>query len=410
MEQQLILSNEVLNLGASEMPPLPNYYGAGISNVVPAIFSHLARNRGSLFGKSSSEIEDLVYSVNPGIEPDLDSWFPKEATEAGQIVLLVLDGLGFSQLTRFIDELPNLSMLSQSRISSVAPTTTATALTSITTGATPAIHGLLGYRMCIGRNRVMNTLSWACSTDASEKMPDPSEVQQLAPFLSFHPKVVTKAQHQNSGFTKAHLRETEIVNYRFPSTMIDHVSDLLHQGQAFVYAYYEGIDTVAHEYGLGSSYLEELRAVDYLVGRLIASLPKGTSLLITSDHGQVEVPGLPIKIDSRILDSTKVLSGEGRFRWLHLKEGATRKVVELASEIYQQQAWILTRDQLIEGGYYGVPLENLNERSRLGDVAFIAKSDIAFFDPVDTGPYNLVCRHGSLTHDELDVPLLGYFV
>lgn len=408
MESEVVQDNGQHNSLAMDSLPLPNYHGAGISNVVPAIFSHLARSRGALFEKSYDEILDVTHNVNPGITVDLDSWFPKAGAEATQIVLLVLDGLGFSQLTSNIDQLPHLSLLSQCRISSVAPTTTATALTSITTGSAPSVHGILGYRMRFGRDKVMNTLSWACPTDRSQMVPDPQELQQVAPFLNFHPKVVTKAQYQGSGFTRAHLRETDLVDYRFPSTMISHVLNLINHDEPFVYAYYEGIDTVAHEYGLRENYLEELKAVDYLVGRLISSLPHGCALLITSDHGQVEVPGEPIKLDQKILALTDVLSGEGRFRWLHVKDLMSNRVVELAKELYDSVAWVATREQLVEGGYYGSSVENLKEKARLGDVALIARSNVAFFDPNDTGPYHLVCRHGSLTHDELDVPLLGY--
>ncbi|NNN19627.1 MAG: PglZ domain-containing protein [Acidimicrobiaceae bacterium] len=393
-----------------DRPPLPNYSGAGISNVVPAIFLHLARNRGSLFGRSLREIEEKVLTINSDITPDLESWFPYEANEASRIALLVLDGLGYSQLARFSREMPNLAGFSMQQISSVAPTTTATALTSISTGATPATHGILGYRMMFDSDKVINTLSWSFSGSSGQTAPNPEDVQPTMPFLNFRPKVVTKAQYQNSGFTRAHLRGTQMFDYRLPSTMVDHVSELLNKDEVFVYAYYEGIDTVAHEYGLGGCYIEELRVVDYLVGRLVASLPRGTLLLVTSDHGQIEVPESPIELDPMILDGTVSLSGEGRFRWLHLKNGAQEMVFEAARELYINDAWVMTKEELISGGYYGSSVKNSFEDSRLGDVALIAKSNVAFYDPLDTGPYNLVCRHGSLTQDELQVPLLSYLV
>lgn len=393
---------------SSSMPPLPNYRDAGISNLVPSIFLHLARSRGSLFGKSSQEIEDRVRNINFGVDPELESWFPKEPKEASQIVLLVLDGLGFTQLTRFWGAMPSLAGFSQIPISSVAPTTTATALTSISTGATPSTHGILGYRMRVGGDRVMNTLSWACQPGMGQQVPTPEDIQTALPFMDFNPKVVTKAQYQNSGFTKAHLRGTDIVDYRLPSTMVVHVSELLRRDVPFIYTYYEGIDTVAHEYGLGEFYLEELKAVDYFIGRLLSVLPSGASLLITADHGQVEVPDPPIVLDPKILKHTELLSGEGRFRWLHVKKGMVEDVVDLATELYGDVAWAVSKDELVEGGYYGGALDTAQESARLGDVAIIAKGDVAFYDPADTGPYNLVCRHGSLTQDELEVPLLGY--
>ncbi len=390
-----------------EMPPLPNYVDAGVSNVVPAVFLNLARSHGFLYGRSVGEIEERVHSINAGMTPDLDSWFPKEARSASQIVVFVLDGLGVRQLKRFAVNIPSLVMFDLKEISSVAPTTTATALTSICTGAVPSTHGILGYRMALGRGQVFNTLSWSTKSNPVGVPPKPEVIQPIPPFLDLSPRVVTKAQYQGSGFTKAHLRRTDVFDYRLPSTMVDHVGELLRSGEPFVYAYYEGIDTVAHEYGLHACYEEELREVDYLLGRLVAVLPAGTLLIVTSDHGQVEVPRPPIELDRTILDSTSMLSGEGRFRWLHLRSGAIAKVADLSKQLYGDVAWVLTKEELVEGGYFGSPTMTKSEFSRLGDLALISKTDVAFYDPLDTGPYNLVCRHGSLTDEELLVPLLS---
>ena len=54
---------------------------------------------------------------------------------------------------------------------------------------------------------------------------------------------------------------------------------LLAAGEPFVYAYYDGLDKVAHEHGLGEHYAEELRIVDRLVGDLIEVLPPGAVLV-----------------------------------------------------------------------------------------------------------------------------------
>jgi hypothetical protein len=43
----------------------------------------------------------------------------------------------------------------------------------------------------------------------------------------------------------------------------------------------------------------------------------------------------------------------------------------------------------------------------LGDVALVARTNVAFNDPQDVGPYVLVGRHGSLTPAEMLVPLLA---
>ena len=39
-------------------------------------------------------------------------------------------------------------------------------------------------------------------------------------------------------------------------------------------------------------------------------------------------------------------------------------------------------------------------------MALVAHEPVSFLDPADTGPYELIGRHGSLTSAEMYVPLL----
>jgi hypothetical protein len=76
-----------------------------------------------------------------------------------------------------------------------------------------------------------------------------------------------------------------------------------------------------------------------------------------------------------------------------------------SSACHGDDAWIVTREQVIKEGWFG-PLVTADASSRLGDVALVAKTDVAFIEPTDTGPYDLIGRHGSATAAELWVPLL----
>ena len=82
------------------------------------------------------------------------------------MVLLVLDGLGWNALQEHARRLPTISGMSGGAITTVVPSTTATALTSICTGLTPAQHGVLGYRMVVG-GEVLNVLRWSSHGRAS---------------------------------------------------------------------------------------------------------------------------------------------------------------------------------------------------------------------------------------------------
>jgi predicted AlkP superfamily pyrophosphatase or phosphodiesterase len=329
---------------------------------------------------------------------------PSLASEARQVVLLVLDGLGWDQMEARRGLLPTLSAMQGEPITTVAPSTTSTALTSITTGVPPGEHGIVGYRVAV-HGEVLNILRWATAAgDAHNSIP-PAKLQSLTPFLGQRPPVVTRAEFRHSGFTAAHLEPARFHGYRTMATMATEIEQLLRRSEPFVYAYYEGLDKVAHEYGLGQHYDNELTWIDHLVEQIVGRLPAHAVLVLVADHGQVEVGDNVVYLANDVLANTSMQSGEGRFRWLHARPGRARALYEAALEHHADNAWVVTRDDVVSQGWLG-PVVREAARSRLGDVAIVARTDVAFHDAQDTGPYELVGRHGSLTAAEMLVPLL----
>jgi len=218
--------------------------------------------------------------------------------------------------------------------------------------------------------------------------------------------VVSKADFGSTGFTAAHLGTSPLVEYRVPSSLALEVGRTVADGAPFVYAYYDGIDRVAHAYGLGEHYDAELVAVDHIVADIVAVLPAGAVLLVTADHGQIDVGNRVELLGAEAMAMIRFFSGEGRFRWLHARPGATADLAALLEERYGDTTWVRTRDQLIDDGWFGGPLSD-TFAARLGDVALIPFEPLAFMDPADTGENRLACRHGSLTADEMLVPLVA---
>jgi hypothetical protein len=361
-----------------DQPLLPDYGGACVVNVVPSLLEPVA---------------------------DPPDWLPAGVAGADQVVLLVLDGLGWLQLEERRSLAPTLSSMDGGAITTVAPSTTSTALTSIATGLTPGEHGVIGYRMDIAGD-VLNVLRWSVAgRDAREPIP-PDSIQGVEPFLGHRPAIVTRAEFRSSGFTQAHLEGARFNGYRVTSTLVAETARVIRENEPFVYCYYDGIDKVAHEYGIGEVYEAELAAVDRLVGDLIATLPADAALVVTADHGQLDVGDRIVRLHPDVLAHTSMQSGEGRFRWLHARPGRAEALLEAATVHHADVAWITTRDQAIADGWFG-PKVTEAARARLGDVALVARDAIAFHDPDDTGPYVLIGRHGSLTPEEMLVPLLG---
>ena len=362
----------------SERPHLPAYDRGCITNVVPALLhTH---------------------------EGEVD-WVPPTLLEADQVVLLVIDGLGWNQLQDRLHLAPTLAGLEGGPITTVAPSTTATALTSISTGLPPGEHGVMGYRIAVGAD-VLNVLRWSTDGRDARATIIPGELQPHAPFGGQRPPVLTRAEFAGSGFTLAHLDPVRFTGYRTLGTLTAELVRLARAGEPLVYAYYEGLDKVSHEYGLGAPYDEELRWIDHLVASLLDQLPAGTALAITADHGQVETGDDVMELPSDILTHVAMQSGEGRFRWLHARSGRTRALADAAASLLADHAWVRTREEAIDEGWYG-PTVTDAAAGRLGDVLLAARGTVAFYDPNDTGPYVLIGRHGSLTPDEMLVPLLA---
>lgn len=336
----------------------------------------------------------------------IPAWMPAPVEAARSVVLLVVDGLGWHQLQAHKKFLPTLSSMAGGSITTVAPTTTVTALTSITTGLAPGEHGMMGYRMDMGR-QVVQMLRWADDKGDLRTSYPPEIVQPTPPFMGSAIPVVSKAEFDSTAFTAAHLRGTRSFGWRAASSIAVTVGSLLRAGHQFVYAYYDGVDKIAHERGFGDFYEAELRTVDRLIGDIAEQLTPDSVLLVTADHGQVHVGDNTIVPHPDVVAGVSYQSGEGRFRWLHAKGGATEDVLAAAKSHYADVAWIVSRDEAIDGGWFG-PRVTDAARKRLGDVALLPFTDTSFEDAGDTGPFQLVCRHGSLTEAEVDVPLLAF--
>jgi Type I phosphodiesterase / nucleotide pyrophosphatase len=366
------------------LPPallLPDYGGACIDGLSPA------------------------FLAPPGQRP---AWLPAPLRLAQQVVLLVLDGLGWLQLQDRLATAPALAGLEGGPISSVAPTTTATALTSLALGRAPAAHGIVGYKFAVdgpsGRE-VLNVLRWSTpSGDARQFLP-PVQVQPEPAFGGRPVPVVSRSDFSGTGFSQAHQRGAREVSWVVPSSLPVLVGQLLAEGEPYVYAYYDGIDKVAHAAGLGALYDAELRAADRVVADLLSALPPGAVLAVTADHGQVDVGPRAGFVAPEVASRAALISGEARFRWLHSHPGGDDDLFECALSTYGDEAWVATRDEVLAAGVLGgIPSEQA--RARLGDVVIIPCGDNAYLDPRDAGDARLVCRHGGLSPAEVLVPLL----
>jgi hypothetical protein len=252
---------------------------------------------------------------------------------------------------------------------------------------------------------VLNVLQWR--TTSGEPGPDPVQVQPHAGFGGRRVPVVTRAAFDGTGFTQAHLRTGRFDGWDGLDDLVRRTAAAVAAGEPLVYAYYDGIDKVAHEHGLRTGALpDELAVADRLVADLLSALPPWCALAVTADHGHVHVGPEGMRDLDAVARLTAAYSGEGRFRSLHAGPGAAKRLRQVAEDAYGHEAWVLSRDELWASGLLG-PEPGPMVRGRLGDVVLLARADVAYVAPDVPREAKLIGCHGSVTADELEVPLVA---
>ncbi len=349
-----------------------------------------------------------------------------ELPAANRVCLLLVDGLGLDLLADADPaDAPFLRSLLTSgcELDAGFPSSTPISLCSLGTGRPPGEHGIVGFAMHVPPvPAVMECLGWT-RYGTAEPLIDvlpPDELQPHVPWAGLLDDataaitVVSLEEHTATGLTRAAFRGARfdpIATFADPDARGARVRTGLARGErALVYTYDSRLDTAAHASGVGSEpWRGALRAVDTVARRLLAALPAGGMLLVTGDHGGIDVPASArIDLADRADLSADVawLSGDPRARHVHARDGRQREVLA-AWRAGLGDAWtVLSRDEAIAAGLFG-PRVMDTVRPRIGDVVAIAGGTSGIFD-LRRFPWEqrLVGFHGGLSRDELKVPLL----
>jgi hypothetical protein len=330
---------------------------------------------------------------------------------APSYVVLVVDGLGEHNLRRHAAFAPYLAgLLDQHEpLTCGVPSTTATSITSLSTGLEAGQHGVVGYTSRIpGTNRLLNALTWDTTVDPEHWQPHTNALASIHAAGAVT-TVVNKAQFEGSGLTLAGQRDVDFHGIDTIWERLDAVCELAEQPGSLIYCYESDLDHTGHDKGCESAeWREVLSGVDAEAQRLRDELPAEVALLVTADHGMVDVPSsdrTEVADVPGLLDDVVLLGGEARFRHLYTRAGASDEVAQRWQAELQQRAVVLTRDDAVDRGWFGVVEDRV--RPRLGDVMVAATGSHAvlarrWFN-VET---RMVGFHGSLTPVEMTVPLL----
>ncbi|MEV1007644.1 nucleotide pyrophosphatase/phosphodiesterase family protein [Streptomyces sp. NPDC049881] len=370
----------------------------------------------------SASLADVLPAAAAGIGvPGLTSGL--ELPPADRVCLFLVDGLGWHALLDNAADAPFLtSLLPTSKagtgepITCGFPSTTATSLASVGTGLPPAAHGLAGYRVRDpATGALMHQLRWDPWTEPALWQPHPT-VFQLAHAAGVPAAQVSAPRFERTPLTQVALSGGTFLGRLDAGERIDlAAARLAATGRALVYTYYAELDATGHRYGMASAdWRRELREVDRLARRLAEQLPPRSVLYVTADHGMVDTPPagpdrLDFDEDWELSAGVAALGGEGRARHLYAVPGAAADVHAVWREVLAEQAWVVTREEAVELGWFGPPGTGVEARvrDRIGDVVVAMTGSAAVVasrrEPKESA---LVGMHGSLTPAEQLVPLL----
>ena len=101
-----------------------------------------------------------------------------------------------------------------------------------------------------------------------------------------------------------------------------------------------------------------------------------------------------------------VMAGDGRFRYLYARPGSAKDLAAAARDLLGEHAWVRTRGELLDDGWLGTGATGTIP-GRIGDVVLASRDASAFVDPALAVEVRLRSGHGSLTADEMYVPLVA---
>lgn len=398
--------------------PLPAYRGRSLGNLTAGLARSLAPS-------------SLDFPPLPALAPELDP-LDGRAPE-GPVVVLLVDGLGWSALTSSAARVPGGAAsrwLPRSRpITSVFPTTTTVALTSLSTGAAPAQHGVVGHRVYLPRfDAVVEMLRMSpLGVSAAETLvgPDwsPSAVSGVPSIFrrGIEAVAVSRDRYEGSGFTRLLYDGAAFLAYSTASDCALAILDVLARPKPppLVFAYLDDLDVGQHLRGPLPELVDlELDRVDALVTFVARYLDpvraRRIRWVITGDHGQVPMAPdrqLVADHDQELLGHLlRAPSGDRRATFFTARPGHLVALRETLDARRGPGSRLLEMPRALEGGLFGPGPHHPELSERLGDYLLLSASPggVVYTAPGSRGHGRpMRGAHGGLEPEELLVPLIS---
>lgn len=396
----------------------PDYNGRSIANVPATVAAAVGVSIDSL----------------PPLQPSL--WQPV-AQDTNRVVVLILDAFGWNLLQAYKDELAPLlnkaTILEQ--ITSIFPSTTSAALSSLWSGFPPTGHGLMGLHLFLPQFAAGTQM--ISFTPVFDHIPDalihagldlekfllvPGLAEQLAvqgiPTYAFKGREIV-----NSALSKMHGRGVASSFGAFSfADMLVQMGDLLHEKAGeplYACGYWPTIDTLSHfRDWTGTAVKAELLTMfqqinAFFLQRLTDAAKAGTAFFIVADHGQTSrnmAQQVHLEDHPQLMrDLIMRPMGDGRVAYLYTRQGRQTAVLDYFATNLADLAVALPVEEALATGWFGAHPISPIVRERMGDVVVIMRDQAILYTNADQFYIDhFYAGHGGLTADEMQVPWIGF--
>ncbi|WP_122820930.1 alkaline phosphatase family protein [Varibaculum vaginae] len=342
-----------------------------------------------------------------------------------RLCLVAIDGMGQQLLMSRRGHIPFMRpYLKQAEdawgqpVRTCVPSTTVAALSSLHTGLSPAETGMLGYQCWdpVAR-RVLNLITFEGFSRSTRSWSDQPTYFTRARQRDLKTQALVPPDFVGSRLSEITLRDASLKISTELAQRCSHALQAFKQGADYVYLYWSQLDHWGHNHGWSHPlWLQELETVDRALSELRARLPKDVVLVITADHGMVNVTS-ETTIDlaaSKLSSQVATVSGEPRALQVHLKEqylgeepaGNRTRNLPKAQVLAMWKKLVAERGQVIAD--YRRVYGEICDPNRIGDFTIFAKENYQFVDSrfQSHGVLKMVGVHGSLTKAEMEIPLI----
>ncbi|MBP3503833.1 MAG: alkaline phosphatase family protein [Bacilli bacterium] len=313
------------------------------------------------------------------------------------VVLMVLDGMGRHIIDKNCSNGSILKTHQVMNLNSVFPPTTVAATTTFTTGLAPIESGWLGWHLYLNNVDPSITL-FKNQINSTEEAFDKFKVEDIIPRDYWYNKL-KRAKHYT---IYPSWGENGVASL---SEAFNQVKEICNKEESnFTYMYWDEPDTLMHEYGTTSQIVKvKLLEIEELVNKFAEEIPNETIVLITADHGLIDVEPLELINYPDFMEClTKPFAGEGRFAQFYVKEEKQEEFKELFNKYFNESFMLMSKEEFIKSQMAGLNAPNKIIEYALGDFVAVGTGSYYFTEQIKENDLVFKAHHAGLTPEEME--------